>query len=250
MSQKLSGKVAIITGGSAGIGLATAKRFVSEGVDHVFITGRRQATLDQAVKEIGRNVTGVQGDVANLNDLDKLYAEVAKQKRKIDVVFANAGVAKFGQFGSVDEAAFDFHFNANVKGAFFTVQKALPLMNDGGSIILNGSIASYKGFPAFSVYSGTKAALTAFVRGWTVDLKDRKIRANVVHPGHTDTDILAGLAEGEALAGMKKHFADTVPLGRMGDPDDIARAVSYLASDESSYVSGTAISVDGGVAQI
>lgn len=250
MSGKFSGKVAIITGGSAGIGLATAKRFVDEGMEHVFITGRRQDALDAAVKRIGRNVTGVQGDVSNLADLDRLYAEVAKQKRRIDIVFANAGVSRPGLFGEVDEAAFDFHFDANVKGLFFTVQKALPLMNDGGSVILNGSIASYKGYPAFSVYSATKAALTAFVRGWTVDLKDRKIRVNLVHPGHTDTEILESLAQGDALVQMKQHFVDSVPLSRMAEADDIARAVSYLASDESSYVTGIALTVDGGVAQI
>ena len=175
MAEKFTGKVAVITGGSTGMGLATAKRFVREGMDHVFITGRRQDALDRAVAEIGRNVTAVQGDVANLSDLDRLYDEVRKHNRKLDVVFANAGVAELAPFAAVDEKFYDLHFDANVKGMFFTVQKALPLMNDGGSIILTGSIADVKGFPSISVYSATKAAVRSFARTWTSELKDRRI---------------------------------------------------------------------------
>src|ERR1700677_1747046 len=178
MAEKFGGQVAVITGGSTGMGLATAKRFVQEGMEHVFITGRRKDALDPAVSEIGRNVTAVQGDVAKLSDLDRLYDEVRKQNRKIDVIFANAGVAELAPFGAVDEKFYDLHFDANVKGMFFTVQKALPLMNDGGSIILTGSIADVKGFPSISVYSSTKAAVRSFARTWTSELKDRRIRVN------------------------------------------------------------------------
>ena len=248
--HRLQGKVAVITGGSTGMGLATAKRFVQEGVDHIFITGRRKDALDTAVAEIGRNVTAVQGDVANLADLDRLYDAVKKQNRQIDVVFANAGLAKLAPFGTVEESFFDLHFDANVKGVFFSVQEALPLMNDGGSIILTGSIADIKGFPAMSVYSATKAAVRSFARTWTNDLRSRHIRVNVLSPGHIDTPIMESLQQGEALTRMKKEMESNVPLGRLGDPDEIAKAVSFLASDEASYVSGTELYVDGGVAQI
>jgi NAD(P)-dependent dehydrogenase (short-subunit alcohol dehydrogenase family) len=189
MTDKFAGKVAIVTGGSTGMGLATAKRFVNEGMDRVFITGRRKDALDRAVAEIGRNVTAVQGDVASLSDLDRLYDDVGKQNRKIDVIFANAGVAELAPFASVDEKFYDLHFNANVKGMFFTVQKALPLMNDGGAIVLTGSIADVKGFPSISVYSASKAAVRSFARTWTTELKDRRIRVNVISPGHIDTPI-------------------------------------------------------------
>ncbi len=232
------------------MGLATAKRFVQEGMDHVFITGRRKDTLDAAVTDIAKNVTAVQGDVANLSDLDRLYDTVKKQNRKVDIIFANAGVAKLAPFAAVDEGFFDLHFNANVKGLFFSVQKALPLMNDGGSIILNGSIADIKGFPAMSVYSATKAAIRSFARTWTNDLRDRCIRVNVLSPGHIDTPIMESLQQGDALIQMKKEMENNVPLGRLGDPDQIAKAVSFLASDEASYVSGAELYVDGGVAQI
>lgn len=250
MSRKFAGKVAVVTGASTGMGLATAKRFVQEGVDHVFITGRRKDALDAAVAEIGKNVTAVQGDVASPSDLDRLYDAVKKHNRKIDIIFANAGLAKLAPFGTVDEKFFDLHFNANVKGLFFSVQNALPLMNDGGSIILNGSIAAIKGFPAMSVYSATKAAVRSFARTWTNDLRDRRIRVNVLSPGHIDTPIMESLQQGEALTKMKQEFVNNVPLGRMGDPDEIAKVVSFLASDEASYVSGIELFVDGGVAQI
>jgi NAD(P)-dependent dehydrogenase (short-subunit alcohol dehydrogenase family) len=189
MTDKFEGKVAVITGGSTGMGLATAKRWVRESMEHVFITGRRKDALDRAVAEIGKNVTAVQGDVARPADLDRLYDEVWKQKRKIDVLFANAGVAQLAPLGTVDEKFYDLHFDANVKGMFFTVQKALPLMNDGGSIILTGSIADIKGFPLTSVYSATKAAIRSFARTWTSELKSRRIRVNTISPGHIDTPI-------------------------------------------------------------
>ena len=246
----LSGKVAVITGGSTDMGLATAKRFVQEGMGHVFITGRRKDALDRAVAEIGRNVTAVQGDVANLSDLDRLYTEVKKQNRKIDVVFANAGVAQLAPLGSVDEKFYDLHFDANVKGLFFTVQKGLPLMNAGGVIVLTGSIADVKGFPSISVYSATKAAVRSFARTWTNELRERHIRVNAISPGHIDTPIFESWQKGDALTQMKEELAKNVPLGRLGDPDEIAKAVAFLASDEASYISGIELFVDGGVAQI
>ena len=250
MTDKFTGKVAVITGGSTGMGLATAKRWVQEGMDHVFITGRRKDALDRAVAEIGKNVTAVQGAVARPADLDRLYDEVWKQNRKIDVLFANAGVAQLAPLGTVDEKFFDLHFDANVKGMFFTVQKALPLMNDGGSIILTGSIADVKGFPSTSVYSATKAAIRSFARTWTSELKNRRIRVNTISPGHVDTPIFDTWQEGDALTKMKDDLAKNVPLGRLGDADEIAKAVSFLASDEASYVAGIELYVDGGIAQI
>ncbi|MGE5113303.1 MAG: SDR family oxidoreductase [Acidobacteriaceae bacterium] len=250
MSKKFAGKIAVVTGGSSGIGLATAKRFVEEGMEQVFITGRRKKPLDSAVAEMGKTVTAVQGDVANLSDLDHLYETVKKQHRKIDVIFANAGLAMLAPFGKVDERFFDLHFDANVKGLFFSVQKGLPLMNDGGSIILNGSVADIKGFPAMSVYSATKAAVRSFARTWTNDLRERRIRVNVLSPGHIDTPIMESLQQGEALVQMKKQMENNIPLGRLGEPDEIARAVSFLASDDASYISGAELYVDGGVAQI
>ena len=248
--MKLSNKLAVITGGSTGIGLATAKRFVQEGMDHVFITGRRKDALDAAVTEIGEKVTGIAGDVGNLNDLDRLYDTVKEYGRTIDVIFANAGIAFLAPFGSVDERFFDLHFDANVKGLFFSVQKGLPLMNDGGSIILNASIAATKGFPGMTVYSATKAAVRSFARTWTNDLRERRIRVNAISPGHIDTPILESLHQGDALTKLKDEFRKAVSLGRLGDPDEIAKAVSFLASDEGSYVTGAELFVDGGVAQI
>jgi len=242
--SKLQEKVAVITGGTTGIGFATAKLFVEEGA-FVFITGRRQKELDQAVKAIGRNITGVQGDVAKLADLDRLYKTVEAKGRRIDVVFANAGVAEFASLESVTEENFDRLFNINVKGALFTVQKALPLLNDGGSIILTGSIASIKGTPAFWIYGATKAAIRNFVRGWTVELKDRHIRSNVLSPGPIATPILDG-QPADAIA----RIVATVPMGRMGEPDEVAKAALFLASDDSSFITGTELFVDGGRAQV
>jgi NAD(P)-dependent dehydrogenase (short-subunit alcohol dehydrogenase family) len=247
---KLDGKVAIVTGGNSGIGLATAKEFVAEGA-YVFITGRRQAELDAAVKEIGNGVTGVQGDVSNLADLDRLYAMVKGKKGHIDIIFANAGGGEFAPLGQITEAHFDKTFNINVKGLLFTVQKALPLLRDGSSIILNASIVASKGMPAFSVYSATKAAVRSFARTWTVDLKDRKIRVNVVSPGPIDTPGVDTLVKTEAERNeFVKGLITTVPLGRMGRPDEIAKATVFLASDDSSFITGIELFVDGGMAQI
>jgi NAD(P)-dependent dehydrogenase (short-subunit alcohol dehydrogenase family) len=249
-SKKLAGKIAVITGGSTGMGLATAKRFVLEGMDYVFVTGRRKDVLDKAVAEIGEKATAVTGDVANLSDLDRLYEAVKRHGRKLDVIFANAGIALQAPLENVDEKFFDLHFDANVKGLFFSVQKGLPLMNDGGSIILNASIATTKGFPAISVYSATKAAVRSFARTWTNELRDRRIRVNAISPGHIDTPIFESWQQGDGLRKMKEDLAKSVPLGRMGDPDEIAKVVAFLASDEASYVSGVELFVDGGVAQI
>ncbi len=242
-NKKLQGKVAVITGGTSGIGLATAKLFVKEGA-YIFITGRRQKELDEAVKSIGNNVMGVQGDVAKLTDLDRLY-EAVQAKGKLDILFANAGVAEFSPLGKITEEHFDKLFDINVKGTLFTVQKALPLLNDGGSIILNGSVASVKGTPAFGVYGATKAALRSFVRTWTSDLKERHIRANVISPGPTDTPVIDG-QPADAIA----RIVSTVPMGRMGKPEEIAKAALFLASDDSSFVTGIELFVDGGRGQI
>ncbi|HSZ51064.1 MAG TPA: SDR family oxidoreductase [Caulobacteraceae bacterium] len=241
---KLQGKVAVITGGSTGIGFAAAKLFVEEGA-YVFITGRRQKELDEAVKDIGRNITGVQGDVAKLADLDRLYETVETEGRRIDVVFANAGLGEFAALGSVTEEHFDKLFNINVKGALFTVQKALPLLNDGGAIILTGSVGSVKGTPAFWVYGATKAAIRNFVRAWTVELKDRGIRSNVLSPGPTETPLVDHQPP-EAVA----RIASTIPMGRMGSAEEIAKAALFLACDDSSFVTGIELFVDGGRAQV
>jgi NAD(P)-dependent dehydrogenase (short-subunit alcohol dehydrogenase family) len=250
MPGKLTGKVALITGGNSGIGLATAKRFVAEGAQ-VFITGRRQPELDAAVKEIGGNVTGVRGDVAKLADLDELYAVIKKKAGRLDVLFANAGGGEFLPLGQITEEHFDKWFGINVKGLLFTVQKALPLMPDGASIILNASIVSIKGMPAFSVYSATKAAVRSFARTWTVDLKDRKIRVNTLSPGPIETPAIDGLVRSEEEAKQfKAGMASQVPLGRMGQPDEIGKAAVFLASDDSSYITGIELFVDGGMAQI
>jgi NAD(P)-dependent dehydrogenase (short-subunit alcohol dehydrogenase family) len=246
ITKRLEGKIAVITGGSSGIGLATAQRFVQEGA-YVFISGRRQDELDKAVKQIGRHVISVQGDVANLADLDRLYATVKQQKGRIDVLFANAGIAEFAPLGSISESHFDKIFSVNVKGILFTVQKALPLFQDGGSIILTASVGGSKGTPAFSVYDATKAAIRSFARSWTVDLKHRKIRVNAISPGPTDTPVLRRLFEDEQ---MKTTLLNTIPLGRMGSPDEVAKAVLFLSSDESSFITGIELFVDGGRGQI
>ena len=247
---KLEGKIALITGGNSGIGLATAKQFVSEGA-YVFITGRREPELAAAVKEIGRNVTGVQGDVSNLGDLDRLFAQIKREKGKLDIVFANAGVAKYAPFGTITEEHYDSIFGINVKGLLFTVQKALPLLPDGASIILNASIVASKGLSANSVYSATKAAVRSFARTWTTDLKDRRIRVNAVSPGPIETpglkDLVASTGAGEERL---KMISNNVPLGRLGRPEEIAKAVVFLASDDSSYITGTELFVDGGFAQV
>jgi NAD(P)-dependent dehydrogenase (short-subunit alcohol dehydrogenase family) len=243
-SKRLDGKIAVITGGNSGIGLATAQRFVQEGA-FVFITGRRQSELDKAVKQIGKNVIGIQGDVTNLADLDRLYDTVKQQKGRIDVLFANAGIFENASLGSITEAHFDKIFGVNVKGVLFTVQKALPLFQDGGSIILIASVAGSKGFEGGSVYSATKAAIRSLARSWTVDLKNRKIRVNAISPGVIETPMSAELSEQ-----LKTILVSMVPLGRMGRPDEIAKAVAFLASDDSSYITGIELFVDGGIAQI
>ena len=247
--NKLAGKIAVVTGGSTGIGLATAKLFADEGA-RVYITGRREAELSQAVQEIGKGAIGVRGDVSNLDDLDALYAKIKEQSGRIDVLFANAGIGEFVPLGQITEEHFDKTFGVNVKGLVFTVQKALPLMSVGGSIVLNASVASIKGLGEFSVYSATKAAVRSFARSWTVDLKGQGIRVNVVSPGPVDTPILDGLGTPDVVAQTKEHLASLVPLGRMGEPDEIAKAVLFLASEDSSFVSGAELFVDGGLGQI
>ena len=247
---KLEGKIALVTGGSSGIGLATAKRFVNEGA-YVFITGRRGDELAAAVKEIGKNVTAVQGDVSKLADLDRLFAQIKREKGELDIVFANAGVAKYARLGTITEELFDSIFNTNVKGLVFTVQKALPLLPDGASIILNASIVGSKGLATNSVYSATKAAARSFARTWTTDLKDRHIRVNAVSPGSIDTPGLSDLfASSEVGEQRGKLISTLTPLGRLGTPDEIAKAVVFLASDDSSYVTGIELFVDGGFAQV
>jgi NAD(P)-dependent dehydrogenase (short-subunit alcohol dehydrogenase family) len=244
--NKLERKIALITGGNSGIGLATAKQFVNEGA-HVFITGRRDPELARAVKEIGRNVTGVQGDVSSLVDLDRLFAQIKREKGKLDTVFANAGAALLAPLGKITEEHFDSLFNSNVKGLLFTVQKALPLMPDGASIILNASVVASKGFPDWSIYSATKAAVRSFARTWTTDLKGRRIRVNAVSPGYTDTPPWHSI---EAAEERMKILSGSVPIGRFGTPDEIAKAVVFLASDDASYITGTELFVDGGFAQV
>jgi NAD(P)-dependent dehydrogenase (short-subunit alcohol dehydrogenase family) len=241
---KLDGKIAVITAATSGMALATAKLFVGEGA-HVFITGRRQKQLDDAVKAIGRNVIGVQGDAGNLADLDRLYDTVRREKGRIDVLVASAGYGEFAPIGEVTEEHFDKTFDLNVRGTLFTVQKALPLIPDGGSIIMNGSIASVKGFAAFGVYGASKAAVRSFARTWTVDLKARNIRVNVLSPGTIDTAIFDGVPK-EA----KDAFVAMIPRGTIGRPEEIATAALFLACSDSSFVTGIELFVDGGVAQI
>ncbi|MGA8873334.1 MAG: SDR family oxidoreductase [Candidatus Acidiferrales bacterium] len=242
---KLEGKIAVITAGTSGMALATAKLFVKEGA-YVFITGRRQEQLDKAVKEIGRNVTGVQGDASNLADLDRLYATVKAEKGRIDVLFASAGYGEFNvPLGAITESNVDSTLGTNVRGTLFTVQKALPLLVDGASVILNGSIASVKGFAGFSVYNASKAAVRSFARTWTMDLKARKIRVNVLSPGTIDTAVFVGVPKE-----VKDKFVELIPMGRIGQPQDIANAALFLASDDSSFITGIELFVDGGTAQV
>ena len=250
MGGKLEGKIAVVTGGTSGIGLATAKRFVAEGAV-VFITGRRQAELDRAAEEIGPNAVAVRADSSNLTDLDRLYSRVKMEKGRIDILFANAGIGEFATLGEITEEHYGKMFNTNVKGVLFTVQKALPLFRDGGSIILNASTVASMGTPAFGVYSATKAAVRNFARSWILDLADRHIRVNVVSPGPIATPGLDGLTETEEQARQfKAGMVADIPLGRLGAPDEVAKAVVFLASDDSSFVNGNELFVDGGFAQI
>ena len=250
MTNKLQNKIAVITGGTSGIGLATAQRYADEGAT-VVITGRNKDTLDQALKELGENVIGIQGDVSNLDDLDKLYGEVKERLGHIDILFANAGVAELASLESSDEALYDRHFDINVKGLFFTVQKALPLLTDGGSVILNASVVATKGFENFSVYSATKAAVRSFARSWATDLSARKIRVNAISPGPIETPIYGkfGLSP-EQMEQMGASFVAQVPLSRFGQASEIADAALFLASNDSSYINGVDLAVDGGIAQV
>jgi len=248
--KKLAGKVAVVTGGNSGIGLSTARRFAEEGAQ-VVISGRDQKTLDAAVKTIGGNVLAVQSDVSKLADIDKLYKAVSQKFGKIDVLFANAGVAKFAPFADSSEALFDEIFDINVKGVFFTIQKALPLLNNGGSIIINSSVANQTGFANAGVYSATKAAVRSFARTLTTELADRKIRVNVVSPGPIATPIFGrtGLPQ-EAVDEFAKAVLDKVPIKRFGQPEEIANAVLFLANSESAYITGVDLQVDGGMVQV
>jgi NAD(P)-dependent dehydrogenase (short-subunit alcohol dehydrogenase family) len=246
---KLSEKTAVITGGSTGIGRATAKLFVAEGAK-VFITGRRQAELDNAVREIGGDVTAVRSDVSTLADLDRLFAGVKDKAGKLDVLFANAGTGSLAPLGSISKEQYDREFGTNVKGTLFTVQKALPLLVDGASIILGASTGTITGTQAFSVYCATKAAVRNFARSWILGLKERRIRVNVLSPGPTDTPMLHGLVPSDQVAGMIAHIEAQIPLGRVGDPDEVGKAAVFLASDDSSFVNGVELFVDGGMAQI
>lgn len=250
MTSRLTDKIALVTGGTSGIGLATAKRFVAEGA-HVFITGRRQEPLDAAVKQIGRNVTGVRSDVSNLEDLDRLYATIQKDKGRLDVLFANAGGGQLAPLGQITEAHFDSIFATNVRGVVFTVQKALPLMPRGATIVLNASTTSIKGTPGFSIYSASKAAVRNLARSWMLDLKEAGIRVNVLSPGVVPTPAyeLLGL-NGDQLAGFIEMQAQTIPLGRVGTTDEIAKAAVFLASDDSSFVNGVELFADGGMTQV
>lgn len=245
MTRKLEGKIAVVTGGSAGIGLAAAQRFVDEGA-YVFITGRRQAELDAAVKQLGPKAVGVRADAAKLADLAHLFGTVKAAKGKVDVLFVNAGIFEATPFGGIREDDYDRMFDINVKGLLFTVQEALPLLSDGASVVLTGSVVGIKGFQASTVYSATKAAVRSFARSLTADLKDRKIRVNVVSPGPIATPGLDAYADGET----QKYLAGLVPLARLGTADEIAKAVLFLASDDSSFVAGAELFVDGGLAQI
>jgi NAD(P)-dependent dehydrogenase (short-subunit alcohol dehydrogenase family) len=249
--QKFAGKVVVITGGSSGIGLATAQRFVDEGA-HVVITGRREKELKEAAASIKKNVTTVTGDVSNLEDLDRLYAIVKEKHGHIDVLFANAGAGTIAPLEAATEKHFDQTFDVNVKGMFFTVQKALPLFKNGGSIILNSSVSNVKGLPGFTSYAASKAAVRNFARGWTMELKDRKIRVNSVSPGAIETPALettTGLTAEQAKQAAAQ-FVTQIPMGRRGKPEELAAAVAFLASDESSYITGIDLAVDGGLAQV
>jgi len=247
MTKRFENKVVVVTGGSDGIGLATAKLFAIEGA-HVYITGRRQELLAEAVQAIGYGAVGVQGDVSNAADVARLYEQVQRDHQKVDVVFANAGVYQVAPLDAIDDAHFDATFNVNVKGMVFTVQKALPLMAAGSAVVLNGSIAGSKGFPGQSLYNASKAAVRSFARSWTNELKERGIRVNVVAPGGTETRLIRSYLD--AQPGVEEALNENVPLGRLGDPNEVARAVLFLASSDSSFVAGHELFVDGGVAAV
>jgi NAD(P)-dependent dehydrogenase (short-subunit alcohol dehydrogenase family) len=250
MTDRFKDKVVVITGGSSGIGLAAAKAFSAEGAS-VFITGRRQDALDAAVKQIGGRVTAVRGDTADLADIDRLYDAVQQKHAQIDILFANAGGGEIVALGAITEENYQQTFDSNVKGVLFTVQKALPLLKDGASVILTSSTTSISGTPAFSVYSATKAAVRNFARNWMLDLKDRHIRVNAISPGVTDTAGLDQLFGGGAQAqGTKDYLAGLIPAGRVGQPEEIAKSVLFLASDDASFINGIELFVDGGLAQI
>jgi NAD(P)-dependent dehydrogenase (short-subunit alcohol dehydrogenase family) len=247
---KLEGKIALITGGSSGIGLATAKRFVEEGA-FVFITGRRQPELDAAIKAIGKNVKAIQGDASKLDDLDRIVAVIRDDKGRLDIVFANAGIAKYAALGDITEELYDAIFDINAKGMLFTVQKALPLLPDGAVVILTSSVVGSKGLAANSVYAATKAVARSFARTRTTDLKERRIRVNALSPGSIDTPGLNGLlASSPAGEQRRKMISAVTPLGRLGRPDEIAAAAVFLPSDEASYIARTELFADGGFAQV
>jgi NAD(P)-dependent dehydrogenase (short-subunit alcohol dehydrogenase family) len=246
----LNAKIALVTGGTSGIGLAAANALVEAGA-YVYVTGRREEELATAIEKIGKNVAGVRSDVASIGDLDRLYAQIKNEKGRVDVLFANAGIAGYAALGTITEDFYDSIFNVNVRGLLFTVQKALPLMSEGSSIVLTASVVGSKGLPANSVYSATKAAVRSFARTWTADLKDRRIRVNAISPGTIDTPGLSHLlASGEAGEQRRKMVASTIPAGRFGRPDEVAKAAVFLASDDSSYITGSELFVDGGFAQI
>jgi NAD(P)-dependent dehydrogenase (short-subunit alcohol dehydrogenase family) len=247
MPGKLDGKVALITGGGTGIGLATAREFAQEGAD-VYITGRRKPELEAAAASIGPSVTAIQGDVTKPTDLDRIYGQIGQEKGHIDIVFANAGVGELVPLGSITEDHFDRIFGTNVKGLLFTAQKALPLMSDGGTIIMTGSEVSIKGFPSTSVYSATKAAVRSFARTWTTDLKDRGIRVNVVSPGPVQTDMFSAVVSSRPEA--VDEVTSSVSMGRVGRPDELAKTITFLASDDASFITGDEVFVDGGGGQV
>ncbi|MFX1766622.1 SDR family oxidoreductase [Paraburkholderia sp. A1RI-2L] len=254
MARKLDNKIALVTGATSGIGLATAQRFAAEGA-HVYLTGRRQAELDAAVKRIreaGGNATGVRVDSTKLGELDALYAQIKEEHGRLDVLFANAGGGSMLPLGDVTEEHYDDTFDRNVKGVLFTVQKALPLLAEGASVILAGSTAGSAGTAAFSVYSASKAAVRAFARSWILDLKDRRIRVNTVSPGATRTPGLLDLAGDDAAQrqGLADYLAAQIPMGRLGEPGEIASAALFLASDDASFVNGIELFVDGGQQQV
>ena len=249
MSNRLEGKIALVTGGTSGIGLATAKRFTQEGAT-VYVTGRRQAELDKAVRDIGVGTIGVQGDISKLEDLDRLYAQIKREKGRLDILFANAGGGGFARLGEITEKQFDNEFGANVKGTLFTVQKALPLMKDGGSITLNASSTSIKGMENFSVYSATKAAVRSFARTWTSDLKARGIRVNAISPGVVVTPAYDALLGKDNVKGFTDYMIGQIPLGRVGKDEEIAAAAAFLASNDASYITGVELFVDGGMTQV